>query len=324
MTVTTTFKPAWWAKGPHLQTCFASLFRRVPMPSFRPERLTTPDGDFLDLVWVGQGMGPVVVVFHGLGGSVHSPYAAGILHALTGSGFRAVLIHFRGCSGELNRRKRSYHAGDTLDMAFVFRALHQRLGGETALVGLGYSLGANAMLKYLGEHGRESLLQAAVAVSPPMALNLCANRLGSGASRLYQWYLLRGLKRDLILKMQRFGLAKELGLTERDVSKINTLPAFDDQVTAPLHGFRGVTDYYDVCSSRRYLKTIATPTLIVHSEDDPFMYPEVVPRPEELSSAVALEITTHGGHVGFVAGKVPWKPEYWLEKRIPEYFLSAL
>ena len=316
------FEPAWWAKNPHLQTCFASLFRRPTKPSYRPERLELPDGDFLDLVWVGQGIGPVVAVFHGLGGSMDSPYAAGILNALNANGFRAVLIHFRGCSGELNRATRSYHAGETADMQLVLSVLRERIGFETPIYGLGYSLGGNALLKYLGESTNDCLLNGAVAVSAPMLLAMCAKRLSQGASRFYQWHLLRSLKRNLILKMRKVHMKEVLPLSEEDIAKVNDLPTFDDCITAPLHGFRGVDHYYEACSSRQYLKSIVRPTLVLHATDDPFMFPEVVPRPDELGGEVTLELSPRGGHVGFVAGEVPWRPVYWLEKRIPEYFLE--
>lgn len=314
------FVPAWWAKNPHFQTCFASLFRRLDTPAYRPERLNLPDGDFLDLVWVGQGVGPVVAIFHGLGGSMDSPYATGILNALNAQGFRAVLTHFRGCSGELNRATRSYHAGDTSDMRVVLSVLRERLGHETPIYGLGYSLGGNALLKYLGESGEDSLLDAAVAVSAPMVLALCAKRLNQGASRFYQWHLLRSLKKSLILKMKKVEMGSVLSLTESDVAQVRDLPTFDDCVTAPLHGFDGVDHYYQASSSRQFLKSIVKPTLILHASDDPFMFPDVVPGPNELGSGVTVELSSRGGHVGFISGAVPWKPVYWLEERIPDFF----
>ena len=316
------FVPAWWARNPHLQTCFASLFRKSELPSFRPERLNLPDGDFLDLVWVGQGLGPVVAIFHGLGGSMESPYASGILNALNAQGFRAVLTHFRGCSGELNRATRSYHAGDTSDMRVVLAELRQRLGDDTPIYGLGYSLGGNALLKYMGETGEQALLDAAIAVSAPMSLALCAQRLNQGVSRGYQWHLLRSLKKNLILKMRQVEMDGVLKLSAEDVTRVHDLPTFDDCITAPLHGFRGVEHYYEACSSRQFLKAITKPTLILHASDDPFMFPNVVPQPEELGSGVTVELSSRGGHVGFIAGNRPWKPVYWLEQRIPEYFRS--
>ena len=318
-----TFIPAWWAKNPHVQTCFASLCRRPITPSYRPERLELSDGDFLDLVWVGQGVGPIVAVFHGLGGSLRSPYASGILNALNAQGFRAVLVHFRGCSGEINRVTRSYHAGETSDMMSVLSALRQRVGYDTPIYGLGYSLGGNALLKYLGESGKDCMLDAAVAVSAPMLLALCAKRLKEGASRVYQWHLLRSLKRNLILKMRKVKMNDVLALSEQEIAEVKDLPTFDDCITAPLHGFRGVDHYYESCSSRQYLRNIVKPTLILHSADDPFMFPEVLPRAEELSTNVTLEVSSKGGHVGFVAGAVPWKPIYWLEERIPGYFYGV-
>ena len=217
---------------------------------------------------------------------------------------------------------RSYHAGETSDMKLVLSALRERVGYETPIYGLGYSLGGNALLKYLGESGEDCLLDAAMAVSAPMLLALCAQRLKEGASRVYQWHLLRALKKNLILKMRKVRMEDVLELSEDQVAAVKDIPTFDDRVTAPLHGFLGVDDYYRSCSSRQFLKDIAKPTLILHSTDDPFMFPEVVPRADELGNKVTLELSTKGGHVGFVSGTVPWKPVYWLEERIPDYFSS--
>lgn len=188
------FRPAWWLPGPHAQTLWPVLCRRRPRVPLRRERLELPDGDFLDLDWTRGEQGPIVLVVHGLEGSSDSHYAAGMLAAADRRGWRGVVMHFRSRSGEPNRLARSYCAGDTADIAHVVDRLHQRQPA-TPLAVVGYSLGGNALLKWLGETANDPPLRAAVAVSVPFLLEDTARRLGKGFSRLYQWHLLDKLKR---------------------------------------------------------------------------------------------------------------------------------
>lgn len=311
------FRPAWWLRSPHLQTVWPVAFRRRPRLSLAHERLELPDGDFLDLAWLDPGEGPLVVLLHGLEGGIRSAYAAGMMRALAGAGCGAVLMHFRGCGGAPNRLPRSYHSGETGDLDFVLRALGRRAPGRP-LAALGYSLGGNVLLKWLGERGRDAPLAAAAAVSVPFDLHDAAARLERGASRLYQWWLLRRLRAKTRDKAARGILPARYGR----VGHLESFRAFDEHVTAPLHGFAGADDYYTRSSSRRYLAGIRVPTLVVHAEDDPFMTPRAVPGADELPPAVRLELSAHGGHVGFVAGALPLRPRYWLEARIPP-FLAA-
>lgn len=315
--VPSSFRPAWWLPGPHLQTLWPNLIRRPPRPALRRERLELPDGDFLDLDWTPGTSGPLVLVLHGLEGSVRSPYAAGILQNLHARGLRAVLMHFRGCSGEPNRLRRGYHSGETGDIAHVVEELQQRYP-ETPLAGLGYSLGGNVLLKWLGETGTDNPLNAAVAVSVPLRLERAADRLEHGASRLYQAHLLRSLRRSIRRKFAASELEPPLPLDE--LHHLRTFRAFDDAVTAPLHGFRDADDYYTRASSRPFLRDIRVPTLVLQAADDPFLTPDALPEETELSSAVTLELARRGGHVGFVAGRWPGRGRYWLEERIGEHF----
>ena len=220
-------------------------------------------------------------------------------------------MHFRGCSGEPNRLPRSYHSGDTKDAEFVVNMLHSR-EPETVISAIGYSLGGNVLLKWLGETGKNNPLKAAVAISVPFDLSKAANRIQHGFSRFYQWYFLKCLRERLTHKFQYVP-------TPIDPSNIEVrdIRLFDDLYTAPLHGFSGVDEYYATSSCRQYLKAIQVPTLILHAKDDPFMSADVIPTLQELSSSVKLEVTETGGHVGFVSGNVPWRPQYWLEQRIP-------
>lgn len=276
-----------------------------------------PDGDFVDLSWSPGKTGPLVLVLHGLEGSITSPYARGLLAAIHARGWRGVLMHFRGCSGRRNRLDRSYHSGDTGDIAFLVRTLRVRFPG-VPLAAAGFSLGGNALLKYLGESGRDAGLDAAAAISVPYVLAAGAARLNSGFSRLYQWHLLRHLRRKVADKFRGREM-QALDLSAGQLQQLDNFWKFDHAVTARLHGFRDVHDYYTRSSSRQYLHGIRVPTLLIHARDDPFMTPAAIPAAAELAACVTLELSEQGGHVGFVSGKLPWRPRYWLEERIPAF-----
>jgi predicted alpha/beta-fold hydrolase len=293
--------------------------RRLPQVRLRRERLELPDGDFLDLDWLkgGDPHGPLVVVLHGLEGSSGSQYARGLLAAIAQRGWRAVVMHFRGCSGEPNRLARSYHSGETGDLAHVLAELRAR-APRAPLGVVGYSLGGNVLLKWLGESAATTV-SAAVAVSVPFDLACAAERLERGLSRLYQRELVRRLQGSVRRKRARFALPLAV-----ELATLRTFRAFDEHVTAPLHGFRGADHYYAVASSRQYLRGIRVPTLLLHAADDPFMTAQAVPRAEELSATTTLELSAHGGHVGFVGGAWPWRASYWLERRIPAFLQAHL
>lgn len=312
------FAPAWWLRNPHLQTLWPYVFRRVPAPDLTRERLELPDGDFVDLCHTTGGSGPRVLVLHGLEGSWRSPYARGLLHALQRRGWRGVLMHFRGCSGEPNRLARGYHSGETGDLAHVVSVLRKR-EPATRIAAVGYSLGGNVLLKWLGEGDAPRGIAAAVAVSVPFELAKSAARIDRGFSRLYRWRLMTSLKRSVRRKFERIPPPIDLSGLER----LRSFEDFDGRVTAPLHGFHDAADYYSRSSSRQYLGRIATPTLLIHAADDPFMTPDTVPDESELSDSVRLELSAHGGHVGFVTGVFPWRPAYWAEERIMEYLGAA-
>ena len=314
--IRSSFAPPWWLKNPHLQTFWPVLLRRQAPLEYRPERLELPDGDFVDLCWTGPETGPLVIVLHGLQGSVSSPYVIGLMRALMSSGTRGVLMHFRGCSGEPNRLARGYHSGDTGDLGVLIDEIRAR-EPDTPLAAVGYSLGGNVLLKYLGESGERTPLQAAVAVSVPLVLRAASDRLSQGLSRIYDRYLLRALLAGAEKKSAQLSAA---GLDVASVLRCQSIREFDERLTAPLHGFSDALDYYTRCSSRSFLGQVQVPTLILHAADDPFMSPSVVPQPEELSAAVTLELSEGGGHVGFVAGL----GRYWLEERIPEFLTAGL
>jgi len=312
--LTSKFKPAWWLPDPHSQTLWANIFRRIPPIKYLPERLELPDGDFVDICWTTNTSGPLVAVFHGLEGGLSSSYASSIMRHIHSLGWRGVFMYFRGCSGETNRLNRSYHSGDTGDIRYLLEILKTRYP-DTPLAIIGYSLGGNSMLKYLGESALNTPVKAAVAISVPYLLKDSANRLSGGFSKIYQWRLVRSLQQKIRMKFARRQAPFDIDKLE----KLTTFYKFDDHITAPLHGFSGADDYYSKSSSRQYLSRITIPTLLLHASDDPFMTSTAIPEEDELSNSVVLELSHKGGHVGFVGGIVPWNPQYWLDKRITEF-----
>ncbi len=315
------FKPAWWLRNRHLQTIWPTLFMSRPKLNVRRERFELADGDFLDLDWIGNGSGPIVVVLHGLMGSLESPYASGIMAQIERQGWRGLFVHFRGCSEEPNRLPRAYHSGDTGDLAEVIQTMHTR-EPSTPLAAVGYSLGGNALLKWLSETGTDNPLKAAVAVSVPFEIEQVANSIHRGFSRIYERRLTRCLQGALLKKIDAFG--ERMPVTRERVQQLDDFWSFDDEVTAPLHGFEDARDYYTKASARQFLPGIRTPALILHAKDDPFMTPDVVPTEGELSSSTQLEVSEHGGHVGFISGRWPWSARPWLLDRIPSYLSDYL
>ena len=290
------------------------------MPAYRRERIDTPDGDFIDLDWADArdpsiadqtGASPLVVLFHGLEGSSRSHYARALMHAVVERGWRGVVVHFRGCSGEPNRLPRAYHSGDSAEIAWVLDWMGRR---HAQLLAVGVSLGGNALLKYLGEQGSRARLQAAAAVSVPYDLAAANAMLSRGMGLLYSRHFLRTLIPRTRAKASRFpdhtGLDRLAGL-----ESARTLRDFDEAVTAPLHGFAGADDYYAKSSCGQYLGDIAVPTLLLHAKNDPFLPAAAIPGPDRLPSSVRMELSAHGGHVGFVSGGPPGHLN-WLPQRL--------
>lgn len=324
------FRAAWWLRNPHLQTLWASKVRRVSAPEQIPQRLELDDGDFIDTNWstfLADRESPaasenpadnpdtcrgIVCMFHGLGGSLQSAYASATFSALEKAGFAVAFMHFRGCSGEPNRLAKAYHSGETGDIRYFIDLVKQRFP-QLPVHAVGFSLGANALLKYLGEEGSQCPLASAVAVAPPLVLQEGANKLNQGFAKIYQRYLLDAMKNHLEAKRACY---PDLELP-KDVLKLKSFWEFDDLVTARVHGFEDVHDYYSKSSSRQYLPAIACPTHIIHALDDPFFTPAVVPEENELAAETTLELCSHGGHVGFVNGSHPLAARYWLDERIP-------
>ncbi len=321
MFINSQFKTGWWNKNRHVQTVWGGIFRfKQQLPDRDRIRFNLDDGDFIDVDIFngksGEESKQFVLLLHGLEGGVNSHYIQGMTHKLIKSNKYVGVMNFRGCSGEENRGFRSYHSGVSDDLNIIIKLLAQK-GIEVSYL-IGFSLGGNVLLKWLGENQGDNKIKAAVAVSVPLLLNECANTMTQGFSKFYSGHLLKTLKEKAKTKKERF--PEKITISCAEIEKLNSFWLFDDKITAPLHGFDNALDYYQKSSSRQFLKSIKTPTLIIQAKDDPFMNLNVIPELNELSSNVHFELSENGGHVGFVQGSWPWSAEYYLEKRIPEFF----
>ena len=309
------FKPAWYLRNRHFQTILPNIIHSA-YPQGQKERIELNDGDFLDLLWSEHRSPQTLLILHGLEGSINSAYAKRILNYCNQHHIGAVLMHFRGCSGEPNRLLRSYHSGETGDLRRVINHLKTRNIEKIAL--LGYSLGGNVTLKYMGEAETDSAICCAIAVSVPFRLDICATAMNRGFARVYQ----RSLLNRLIHKMQlKQHLLKADARDFPDPLLMSDFWQFDNNFTAPIHGYDNAEHYYQCASSRQFLKSIERPTLIIHARDDPFMSSGVLPEDSELADSVMLELSSHGGHVGFI-GSNGLIPDLWLQKRIHQFLID--
>jgi predicted alpha/beta-fold hydrolase len=287
--------------------------------------METPDGDFLDVWRIDAGSGePRVVLLHGLEGGPRSHYAKALMGEARRRRWGADLIVFRSCGGEINRMPRFYHSGETTDLAFVLDHLIAEFPSSAFFLA-GVSLGGNVLLKFLGERGMDipDRVVAAAAVSVPYDLARSSRHIDRGFSRVYQGHFLRSLQRKAALKHAAFP-DRVPTMATRSVS---TLYAFDDAITAPLHGFTDAEDYYTQSSAIHWLSRIRIPTLLLSAVDDPFLPAEVLDDVRSIARgnpSLDVEFVERGGHAGFIGGRVPWRPVYYLEQRLGEFFESRL
>lgn len=323
----TPYHPAAWLPGAHAQTIAGRFLRSRTGVHYRRERISTPDGDFLDLDWATvhgrpapAADAPLVLVVHGLEGSAASSYVLETCRALWDRGLRSVAMNFRSCSGEMNRTARFYHAGASDDVALVLELLAAR-EPETPLGMIGYSLGANMTLKYLGETGAGARVRAAAAVSVPFDLGAGSDKLDASVmGRFYTGIFVRSLRRKYRQKRALIGDT----CNDARVLKARSFREFDGAATAPLHGFRDAEHYYGSQSSKNFLAGVRVPTLVIHAVDDPFVAEKAIERQALAANpAFTAVITPHGGHVGFIAGP-PWAPRFWAEAEATRFLAERL
>jgi predicted alpha/beta-fold hydrolase len=307
-----------WLPGGHVQSIYAACIPR-PAQTYRRQRIDTPDGDFIDFDWLegaGDASAPLVVLFHGLEGSVSSHYAAALMQRVRTLGWRGVVPHFRGCSGEPNRLPRAYHSGDYAEVGWMLARIRE-LVPDAPLYAAGVSLGGSALLNWLGREPERATAQvtAAAAVSTPLDLNAAGIAIEQGFSRVYSRLFQQTLVPKALTMAQRFP-----GMLDADaIRRVGTMYAFDDAVTAPLHGFAGTVDYWTRASSKPWLKRIVVPTLVLNALNDPFIPPHSLPKRSEVGPGVLLEQPEHGGHAGFPASPFPGNLD-WLPSRLIQFF----
>lgn len=303
------YTPPFLLFNPHLETIYPALVRRVSLQPYIRERITTPDNDFLDLDWLKQSSSKLVIISHGLEGNTQRAYIKGMARIFFQNGFDVLTWNYRGCSEEMNSQLRFYHSGATDDLnTVVEHALRQQMHQEIYLVG--FSLGGNLTLKYLGEsRARTPLIKKAVAFSVPVDLHTSCLQISKPGNWVYSNRFLKSLKKKVLQKAQSI---KELDT--QGIDRVKTLMEFDDHFTGPVHGFKNALDYYEKSSAIKYMAGISVPTLMVNAKNDPFLSPECFPVEQfRQHSFIQIETPKHGGHVGFA--QFNSDNIYWSEER---------
>jgi hypothetical protein len=311
-----------WLPGGHAQTIYP-IFVPRPRVAYRRQRFDTPDGDFVDFDWLevpgATARTPLVVLFHGLESGSSAHYALALMRHLAAIGWRGVVPHFRGCSGEPNRRPRAYHSGDYTEVDWMLSTIRAQ-APEAPLAAVGVSLGGSALINWLGreEDRARKFVHAAAAVSTPLDLTAAGMAIDQGFNRIYARYFLQTLKPKALAMAACFPDA----LDADSIRRVNSMYSLDATVTAPLHGFASTADYWSRASSKPWLKAVAVPTLVLNARNDPFIPAASLPDRAEVSDAVALEQPEAGGHAGFLA--LPFPGRFgWLPQRLVAFFSAA-
>jgi uncharacterized protein len=297
--IESTYKPPFWAKKSFVSTVFSGLARKVDGVNQTRERILLPDTDFLDLDWsyAQEKSNKIIILLHGLEGTAQRPYITGSAKLFNDNGIDAIAVNFRGCSGEPNLLFRSYHSGATEDLEAVVQHVLSK-GQYDEIYIKGISLGANMVLKYVGE-GRElpTELKSVIAVSTPCDLKGSCEELLSLKNKHYAIRFLAHLKDKLKPKLEQF--PNNISVTDFD--SIKTLIHFDEVYTSKAHGFKDALDYYEKASCLQYLPNIKVPSLIINALNDSFLSAECYPIKEaKHNSNLFLEMPKYGGHVGFI------------------------
>ncbi len=305
------YQPPFFLFNAHLETIYPALLRRVPLQAYTRERIATPDHDFLDLDWIKQDAGRLVIISHGLEGNSQRSYIKGMARMCLASNFDVLTWNYRGCSEEMNRELRFYHSGATDDVGVVVN--HAIACGYTNITLIGFSLGGNLTLKYIGEQQPPKEVKKAVTFSVPLDLHSSCIQISRPSNRIYSERFLKSLKKKIITKAV---FRKELDI--KGIDAIASLIEFDDHFTAPIHGFKNAVDYYMQSSSLQFLTRITIPTLIINAQNDPFLSKDCYPTATLHDHPfVRFESPAYGGHVGFA--QFNKNGLYWSEERAMEF-----
>jgi predicted alpha/beta-fold hydrolase len=306
-----TYSPPFFLFSPHLETIFPAVTRRVKIRPYDRERIETPDNDFLDLDWLKNNSKKLVIISHGLEGNTSRAYMKGMAKIFHSQGYNVLAWNYRGCSEEMNRQIRFYHSGATDDLNTV--VMHAIARGYDEINLIGFSLGGNMTLKYLGEGKVPPEIKTAATISVPMDLGSSCRKISQPANWIYSNRFLKSLKNKILTKAS---IRNDIDIS--GIKNVNTLEQFDNRFTAPLHGFENANDYYSRCSAIRFVHDINIPTLIINATNDPFLSKECFPI-EKLQNHpfVKLDVLTRGGHVGF--SQINKNGSYWSEQRALDF-----
>lgn len=328
----------------HSQTFGGRIFRAFTSVDYTRFQLPTPDGDFLEIdvshdfrmetgaleknfqkflrtVDTASYEG-IIVILHGLEGCSGSGYVKETVRNLRRKNFLCVVLNFRGCTGNPNRLRRYYHSGETGDLKFLLETINESIN-EPAIGAIGFSLGGNVLLKFLGEDkaSARDIIDAAVAISVPYDLGAGARKIETGFGYVYTKYFLNSLKQKIRKKAEQYDHKYPI----EEFSEISTLREFDDRVTAPVHGFSGAAEYYESCSSKYFVSAIRVPTLLIQAKNDQFQPSDTFPEKDAVTNQwIQPVFTERGGHVGFVEGSIPGRVNFWAEEQAAEFFKKNL
>lgn len=313
--INSTYKPSLIFRNTHFNTIYKTLFYKN-LVTYQRKRIATPDNDFIDLDFSTVASNTLIIALHGLEGSSKSKYILSVVNYLNTQNFDAVAVNFRGCSGEDNKHLYSYNSGKTDDVAVIIDSILNNYNYKNIVL-LGYSMGGNITLKYLGENTLiPSEIKAAIAISVPCDLEGSSNALAKWHNTVYIQRFLRTLKAKSISKLEKF---PESNLNKTAILKAKTFEDFDNAVTAPLFGYKNAKDYWTQCSAKQFLNNIKKPSLIINAKDDTFLSESCFPFKEtNQNPQLYLETPNYGGHVGFNTGLLG-KDELWSEKRVAAF-----
>ncbi len=309
------FYPNFLFSNPHLQTIIPHQFRKVPKIDYNRERVELLDGDFIDLDWSINQNTKLCILLHGLESNSNRTYIYGMVHALKTQNYDVVVMNLRGCSGESNRLFSAYHSGKTDDLNEIMNHINNVSKYQEVNL-IGFSLGANIVLKYLGEYKNKFPipLHKAVAISCPCDLSSSSRRLEHWSNKIYHDRFLHSLKNKLLLKKAFY---PDL-IHETKIRELETLREFDEYYTAPVHGFESAKNYYEKASSKQYISEIEIPTLLITAQDDPFLSFECMPYKEVKNNKQIFFLNPRkGGHVGFLQNIQ--QQIYWHEQKTIDF-----
>ncbi len=311
------YKPPFFFRNRHINTIAPSLFRKTGVKNGVRESLETWDHDFIDFDFYGKDNSRAVIMIHGLEGNSRKAYMQGVTKVLLGAGFDVFALNLRGCSDQPNHLLSSYHSGKTDDLDFFIKHMLDKYSYKQ-LVLIGFSLGGNIVLKYVGENAQNlsAKIKAAIGISVPCDLAATSRQLEKLTNRIYLWRFLKSLKKKAIYKIEYL---KTQSLTKKEIVKAINFNQFDNIFTAPVHGFANAQDYWEKSSCKQFLPNIRIPALLLNAADDPFLPDECYPIDEaEQNPNLLFEMPKYGGHVGFVTD-LKFMKNFWHEKRILEF-----